>query len=131
MEIILEFIFGIFGEIFLQLFAEFFADLGISSMLETATPRKDRNPIFAFIGYALFGGIIGGVSLIFFPELLLENKSYAISNMIITPLIAGSMMATIGGIRRRRYFKLLRLDSFFYGYIFALSMAVTRYVFST
>jgi len=113
----------------LQLLAEVLADLGMHTLSESLEPRKKRNPIVAFIGYALFGAIIGGISLIFFSELLLENKAYSIGNIIITPILGGLMMMSIGIIKRRKHKTILRLDSFLYGYIFALMMALTRYMF--
>ena len=129
MEVILEFFFSIFGEMLLQLLAEVLLDLGMDSLAETVRSRKKRNPVYAFFGYALLGGLIGGLSLLIFPELLLDNKSHAIGNMIITPLVAGLMMMSIGLIKRRRHKIIIRLDSFLFGYIFALMMAVTRYIF--
>jgi len=81
------------------------------------------------MGYTLFGAIVGGLSLLVFPDLLLDDKSHSIANIIITPILGGLMMMSIGLIKRRKHKMIIRLDSFLYGYIFALMMALVRYVF--
>jgi len=128
-EIIFEVLFSIFGELVLQLLAELLAEFGLHSLAETVHPRKERNPIVAFFGYALLGVIIGSLSLLIFPELLLNHKSHSIANIVITPILAGFVMMVVGIIKRRKHKTIIRLDSFSYGYIFALMMATTRYIF--
>ena len=131
MEFLLEFFFSIFGELLLQLLAEFLFHLGFHSLAETVTPREKRNPVLAFFGYVLFGIIIGGLSLVLFPELLLDDKSHSLGNLIVTPILAGLMMNTIGVIRKKQEKNIIRLDSFLFGFIFAFAMGIVRYTFGS
>jgi hypothetical protein len=51
-------------------------------------------------------------------------------NLLVTPLAAGGMMCLIGAWRARRGDDVLRIDRFAYGYVFALSLALVRFVFA-
>ena len=47
---------------------------------------------------------------------------------MLTPLAAGTAMAALGAWGRRREEKTIRLDRFGYGFAFALSMALVRFL---
>ena len=129
MEIIFEFIFSIFGEILLQLLAEICVELGLHGVAETIRRKNERNAYLAFIGYGILGGVVGAISLFIFPDLLLDNRLHAVGNLIVTPIIAGLVLAYIGRVKTRRGKSTIRLDSFLFGFIFAFTMALTRYSF--
>jgi len=129
MEIFFEFVFSIFGEIVLQLLAEICVELGLNGLAETLRPKSERSALLAFIGYGILGGIVGAISLLIFPELLLENKLHAVGNIIVTPILAGLMMSLIGRAKTKRGKDIIRMDTFFFGFIFAITMALTRYAF--
>ena len=129
MEIIFELIFSFIGEFLLQLIMEGLAELGLHSMRETWQRRP--SPWLAAIGYALFGTIAGGLSLLVFPTLFVHATGYRLMNVLLTPLAAGLAMMAIGAWRRRREDELVRLDKFAYGYLFALAMALVRFYFGT
>jgi len=129
MELIFELLFQVVGELILQVVFEALAELGIRTL--RAPFRKPPNPWLAAVGYAFLGALAGGLSLLIFPELLITSGAQRIANLVITPLAAGAMMAALGAWRRRRGQSLIRLDRFAYGYLFALAMAFTRYVFAS
>jgi hypothetical protein len=54
---------------------------------------------------------------------------FPVANLPLTPLASGLIMEAIGSWRRRRERNVLRLDTFAYGFSFALAMAVVRYAF--
>ena len=129
MEIIFEFIFSFIGEFVLQVVMEVLAELGLHSMRETW--RRPPNPWLAALGYALFGTIAGGLSLLILPALLVHSHAFQLMNVVLTPVAAGLAMMAMGAWRRRRDQEIVRLDKFAYGYLFALAMALVRFNFGS
>ncbi len=125
-----EILAGIFGEILLQIFGEALFELGFRGLVEAFNRRKQRNPFLAAIGYFIWGAIIGGISLLVFEHSLIQRKALRIMNLLIAPVLAGITMSVVGAFRKKRGQDLLRIDSFFYGFLFALGMAVVRYYFA-
>lgn len=123
-EVVLE----VLGELLLQSGSEVVAEMGLQSMSETF--KKPRNPFLAAIGYGLFGAIFGGLSLLVFSHHLV-SAPWRTFNLVITPIIAGALMALLGAWRARQGYAVLRIDKFAYGYIFALSFGLIRYWFAT
>ncbi|HAV63017.1 MAG TPA: hypothetical protein DCY13_11705 [Verrucomicrobiales bacterium] len=120
-----ELLFQFVGEILLQVIFEAMAELGLRS---AAAPFNRRpNPWLAALGYALFGALSGGLSVLVFPALFIDSPEGRFANLLLTPVLAGAAMALLGAWRRRRGQALIRLDRFAYGYLFALSMALTRW----
>jgi hypothetical protein len=115
-EIIFEILFGFFGELILQLVGEILLEIGLHSVAEPF--RKKPSPFFAAIAYALFGAVIGGLSL-------------RVANTALSPIIAGLSMAAIGKWRAKRGQDVLRIDKFAYGYLFALGFALVRFGFAS
>lgn len=126
MEIVFEIIFRLIAEIVLQLVFEVLVELGVRSVKETF--EKPPNPWLASIGYAILGAISGGVSVLLLPSPFLDTPTTRVVNLLLTPIAAGAAMAALGAWRRRKDQPLIRIDRFSYGYLFALAMAVVRYV---
>lgn len=124
----MEFLLELLGELLIQIIVEFLVELGIHSIGEPL--RKPPNPWIAAIGYALFGAIVGGLSLLIFPHNLMP-EAWRIANIFLTPLAAGLAMMAMGRWRARRGDTRLRIDRFGYGYLFALAMALVRYQFAS
>jgi hypothetical protein len=83
----------------------------------------------AAIGYALFGALLAGLSLLVFPTNFAPGARRLV-NLALTPIAAGLTMCLIGQWRTQRGDELLRIDSFAYGYLFALSLGLVRYAFA-
>lgn len=109
MEIILE----ILAELFLQLLFEGLAEVGIH---QTRSSRE-INPLLAGFGYLTFGAVLGGLSLIFFPESFIENQTFKLVNLLLTPVILGFVMLGIGRLRRRKGQATVRLEKFAFGFL--------------
>jgi hypothetical protein len=124
----MEFLLELLGELLIQIVVEFLVELGIHSIAEPL--RKPPNPWLAAIGYALFGAIVGGLSLLVFPHNLMP-EAFRVVNVVLTPLAAGLAMMAMGTWRTRRGDTRLRIDRFSYGYLFALAMALVRYQFAS
>jgi polynucleotide 5'-kinase involved in rRNA processing len=80
----------------------------------------------AAIGYALFGATLGGLSLLLFPNNLVQG-AWRVANLVATPIAVGCVMAVLGVWRAHRGQSVLRIDRFAYGYLFALSVALVRF----
>jgi hypothetical protein len=115
MEIIVEFVIEAIGELILQIVTEVLFEFGFYSLAEVFNRKKERNPALAFAGYALWGAIIGGASLFIFPDSFIRIKSYKVLNLIVTPVLAGMVMASIGKWRLKKGQRVMRIDRFGYG----------------
>jgi hypothetical protein len=131
MEIIIEFLFQIVFEFILQIFGELLVELGLRSAAEPFREREARNPVLAFVGYALLGIIVGGLSLLIFPQSFVRSAKLHWVSLVITPTLAGLVMSLVGWLRNRQGKTVIRLDSFSYGFIFAFGMALVRFLFTT
>jgi len=134
MEIILEILFAIFGallqalfEILAQAFFEVAAEIGLRGLVEPFRRSKPINPFLAGVGYLLYGGIAGGLSLLL-PRMFVVPWWVRLLNLVVTPVACGFIMAKLGQIREQRGEKTIRIDRFLYGYLFALAMAVVRFI---
>jgi len=123
----LEFIFEMVGEFLLQAILEGLVELGFHSLAEPF--RKPPNPWLAAIGYALFGAVAGGLSLLLFPDHLVSGN-LRLANLVATPIAVGLLMCIMGIWRSRHDQPVLRIDRFAYGYVFALFLALVRFGFA-
>ena len=120
----LEYSFELLGEFLLQAIVELFVELGIHAGPKF---RKPMNPWWAATGYAIFGAVVGWLSLLIFPSHLVNGEALRILNLVFTPMAAGLLMCAMGMWRARRGDPVLRIDRFAYGYLFALALAVVRF----
>lgn len=125
----IEFLLQFIAEFLLQLFCEALVELGFHSLEEPF--RRRPNPWLAALGYLLIGALIGAASLLIVGTHLVREEGLRIVNLVVTPLLVGMCMSALGTWRTRRGQTRLRLDSFAYGYLFALSFALIRYWFAT
>jgi hypothetical protein len=121
----LEFILQIFGELLIQIFGELLIKIGFKSLVEVIKQPFFGHPIFAGIGYVLWGIIIGCLSIIFFPKNFIHNPSLRWVNLVLSPVIIGTTMILF------RWWllsgKYSRLYTFSHGFVFGLSVATVRY----
>ena len=128
MGIIFEVIIGIFGEILLQSIVQVLFEFGFYSLIDTLQTKKERKPIVSGLGYFLWGLILGVLSLLVFSESLISKPEYRILNLVFVPITAGYAMAKIGSWRRKKGQDILRLDTFFYGAVFAFAAELVRFI---
>ena len=112
----------ILAEVFIQVLFEF----GIRSLLEPF--RRESSPVLAFFGYAMLGAIVGGISLHLIKEPFIKNHTLRLLNLMITPVLAGLIMAKFGRLKEKKGMDIIRLDKFGYGFIFAFTMTLTRFI---
>jgi len=128
MEELLFIVFQFFGEMLLQVFIEVLLEMGFHGVADSFQRKPD--PWLAFIGYAIFGGIAGAVSLIFLPILLIDSHSLQVVGLFAAPFTAGLIMVCVGMWRRRRGDDLVRLDRFAYSFIFAFMLGLIRFIYA-
>jgi len=131
MEIIFEFITQIIFELVLQIFGEVLVEIGLRSLVEPFRQREEHNSKGVLVGYTLLGFIVGGLSLLIFPQSFVRSQTMHGISLLITPLLAGAAMSGMGWLRLRQGKKLLLIDTFSYGFIFAFAMALVRFAFTT
>ena len=136
MEIIAEIILQALGWV-LQLLAELVLQVVFEALAElfghaVKMPfRRSRAvpPWLAAIGYLVFGAAAGGLTVWLVPDLFITAHWLRVVNLVLTPIAAGFIMQAIGSWRARRDKEVVRLESFAYGFCFALAMALVRYAF--
>ena len=128
MEFLFEIVLQFLGELLLQMIFEFLAELGVHSLTEPF--KMPRNPVLSTIGFVIWGAAAGGISLLILPRSLISNLAFRRINILVTPLVAGGIMMMIGRQRGKRGQRLVGLDRFGYAFLFALVMAVVRYIWA-
>lgn len=123
MEILLE----LLAELFLQFICEAIADFGIHK----SARRKELSPHLAALGYLTFGACLGFASLLIFPESFIQTEGLKLVNLLGTPILLGFIMLTIGRVRNRKGKATVRMEQFFYGFLFAFGLALVRFLFTS
>jgi len=127
MEIIFELLAQFVFEIVLQLIFEL-GGSGIVSLF-----RKDGatlNPWLAICGYFLMGAIAGGISIWLIPMHLLKSPVLQTLNLAITPIVLGFIFEALGRWKTNHDKPRYAVDRFSYGFTFALTMGLIRYLFA-
>ena len=131
-DFLLELLWGAL-EFFLEALFEYLivalGDLLSRALGEVFTTSKIQDPALAAGGYALFGLILGGLSLLLFPHHLLHPSRFHGISLLVSPAIVGLMMSRTGEILRRWDKKVTQLEDFGYGFVFAFGIALVRFIF--
>jgi hypothetical protein len=124
-------------EAFLELIAAAVLDLVSRAFLgvftSVAEALKDNQVLTSFV-YALLGVLAGALSLLILPHPLIHREhptGFHGINLIISPIIAGLVLSLVGGILRSWGKKVTPLETFGFGFAFALGMALIRFFFAT
>jgi hypothetical protein len=88
---------------------------------------KRADPALATVVFGLLGVSFGFLSVWFFPHHLVHPTRVHGISLLISPILTGLLMGQIGRSVRRWGRQPLRIESFAYGFIFALAMALVRF----
>jgi hypothetical protein len=77
--------------------------------------------------FAVAGIAAGFLSTAAFPQPLVHPSRFHGVSLLISPLITGLAMAFIGRVAQKRGRKSVPIESFGYGFVFALAIAVVRF----
>ena len=121
-ELILEALLEISGDLFIDLIVR--AGARIPWVNQAATNLRTG------LVYFVIGTIIGVGSLFLFPEAFVRSESLHGISLVITPVLAGVVMAAIGWIRTQQGKLATQLERFSYGFALAFGMALIRFYFT-
>ncbi|MCA8944342.1 MAG: hypothetical protein KDB80_17385 [Planctomycetes bacterium] len=128
-ELILE----VFGEVILLAIAEaighLISELGLRVRGDVS--EKPANPVILVLGYTLFGSLLGALSVVALPKLLIASHVGRIVNLVLSPIVVGLGMAAFGAWRARRGRRVLRIDRLAFGGAFALGFALVRFLLAS
>jgi hypothetical protein len=126
LEVLLE----IFFEAAFEFAAEFIGDIILRGFAAVFDTSEFKNPWLSCIGYVFLGGVAGGMSLLIFPHPLVHPSRIPGLSVVISPVLAGLGMSILGSTLRKRNKKTMQIESFGYGFAFALGMALVRFFFA-
>jgi hypothetical protein len=125
----------VFGEALFQLAAEVIVALadrsirrGFHEVVELGESGPIK-PIFAVAGYLSLGTVFGFASLMLFPHPLFHPSRFHGVSLLVSPVLTGLAMSLMGMLRRKKGKQAARIESFGYGFTFALGMAIMRFLF--
>jgi LytS/YehU family sensor histidine kinase len=131
-EFLIAILYG-FSELFAEVLLEVFFETVFSVLVRIVHRVFDgvdsENPILSAIGYLAFGLVAGIASVWLLPHHLVHPSRYHGISLLISPMIAGLIMSQIGSFLRRKDKTTVRIESFLYGFTFALGIAIIRLVF--
>src|SRR5262245_36005227 len=119
----IELLLEIFLEFVLQIVGEVFFDVTIHVLSRAPRVRESLNIFLTLIMYFGVGLFTGFLSLWIFPEAFIRSHSVHGISLLITPTLAGFTMSAIGWLRKRQGKFVIRLETFSCGFIFAFGMA--------
>ncbi len=126
MEVILELLFQLFGEILLQLG---FQGLGVIGSHAIAPYREGaRSHTLSIISHLLIGAALGGLTLIFWRHSWMTTELGRVAYLVLSPVAAGAASAGLGHLIRQRGKDTVPLERFGYGYLFAFSFSLVRFL---
>ena len=129
---LLGFLFEFFGELLIQLAFQALFELGIHA-LQSKTPSERKGPVSPWVAapmYLFIGAAIGFVSIVIVPGTVIPTLFCRIANLLLMPFASGAFMALMGVWRRKRGEEIVRIDRFWYGFLFALGMGLVRFLHS-
>lgn len=125
----IELIFELFLEILAQIVFELFTSFGWESLKKPKTPERKRRPLFADAAQFLMGVAAGVLSLFLFPARLTQRILFPGISLILSPLGTGLAMHWLGEAWEQRGRRRPALFHFRAGALFALGMALVRFVY--
>jgi hypothetical protein len=125
---LLEIILEVLAEAFLQLAGELLISLLVRASRGLSSAFLQLSPRFTAVYLALFGAATGALSVLIFPHPLFHHSHVNGVSLVISPVVTGLVMSQIGSVQRRRGRKSTPMESFWYGFVFALAMAAMRFV---
>ena len=123
-------------EAFLEIIAAVFVDVVSAAFLDLFTGLKEAiqgSRVLTGFTYGLLGMLTGALSLLVLPHRVVHRERpfgfHGIS-LLISPIIAGLVLSCVGAVMRKWGKKVMPVETFGYGFAFALGMAVIRFLFA-
>ena len=133
-------ILGTIAELLLEVFFELIAaavfDLVSRALLGLFTglsdAMKDNKVLTAFM-YGVLGVLGGALSLTVLPHPLIHREhpiGFRGISLFISPIVTGFVLSSVGAVMRKWGKKVTPVETFGYGFAFALGMALIRFFFA-
>ena len=90
---------------------------------------RRADPLLATVTFSLVGAAFGFLSLWLFPHHFTHPTRLHGISLLVSPILAGLLMAQIGRTVRRWGRQSVRIESFGYGFAFAFAMGLVRFWF--
>lgn len=116
-------------EVIFEFASEAFFALITRSLRNLFGEARAVNPFLAAICYFVLGAACGAGSVFAFPHPLVHRSRVHGVSVLVTPIITGLIMSKIGLARRRKGQDSVQLETFGYGFTFALGLALVRLFF--
>ena len=107
---------------------EVLANVAVEALGEAVSDADQSSRILAGIGHALMGTAAGALSLFFLPRQVAPQVGFPGMSLAIAPLCAGVLLDSMGRWWERRGNVRMALFTFRGGVVFALAMAIVRFV---
>lgn len=117
-----------------ELILEILASGGVELLVESRGKRdragrsRQHRPTLTLIGLLLLGVLVGIAGTLVVPRRILPPPAVPGLSLVLSPLAAGVAMHGLGRWRRASGHHPSRLATFWGGAVFALGMAVSRFV---
>ena len=119
-------LFELFAEVILEVIFEAVVSLFVRIIRSVFEGVDSESPVLAAFGYLVLGLFSGLASVFFLPHHLVHQSRFHGISLLISPLITGLIMSQVGALLRRKDKTTVRIESFFYGFTFALGIAIIR-----
>jgi len=119
-EVLFEAIFEIACEALASLLTR-----GISRLFKAIS---DVNPVATTFALGVFGALVGFLSVVAYPHPLVHPSRFHGVSVIASPLITGIVMSQLGRLLRNNGRRVMPIESFGYGFMFAFAMALVRFL---
>jgi hypothetical protein len=122
---------SVIAEALVEAFLEIVGELVISLLVRTSRRLFSAvlkiDPLLTTVSLAILGAALGFLSVLIFPRPLVHPSRVHGASLLISPVVTGLVMSQIGRLLRRRGRESTQIESFGYGFVFALAMALVRF----
>lgn len=106
---------------------------GLASLLTRAMSKlfntiSDVNPVVTALALGMLGVLVGFLSVVVYPHPLVHPSRLHGVSVIASPLITGFVMSQWGRLLRKHGRRVMPIESFGYGFVFAFAMALVRFL---
>jgi hypothetical protein len=97
----------------------------IATFLKTVSGVK---PVATTLAHLMLGALVGFLSAVAYPHPLIHPSRFHGVSVIASPLITGMVMSQLGRLLRNLGKRVMPIESFGYGFVFAIAMALVRFL---
>jgi len=131
-ELIFALLYGIaevLAEMFFEVVLGAIVDLMVRSTRNLVAESNAIDPVLATVGYLLLGTGFGILSIFLLPHSLIPRSRFHGASLVVSPVLTGLVMSQVGRSLRRQGKDSVQIESFGYGFTFALGVAMIRFFF--